>query len=210
MKKVLLVLIAVVLISATACQDRAEPESAFSPPGEPTFSVDFKEAPEDWCNSGSQPYGDFYCDGGELQIANKGVGNIALQTVGPFRNFMLEALMHAVGNTGSYGVAFRGQDELAKYYIFRVRPAGQYQFITWAANGAEKVLIPWTEAGAIQRGEAVNVLQIKAEGSQITFYANGQQLASMQDDSYPDGSLGPVATENGHAAVSSFSVWALP
>lgn len=210
MKKVLVLFIVALLLTAGACRGADGPASGFVSPGDPTFSVDFAEAPEDWCQGASYPFGDFFCESGEYHIVNKGLGNIAAQSIGPFKNFMLEAVMHLVGDTGSYGVAFRGKDQAAIYYVFRVRSSGKYQFVTWAPGGADQVLIPWTDSDALQKGEASNRLQVKAVGKRFTLYANGQELTSVSDASYAEGSLGPVVTEDGHVAVSSFRVWALP
>jgi hypothetical protein len=175
--------------------------------GNLVINDDFGNPTEEWCESGQYSFGQFFCQEGEFHLINQGVGNIATMTDGNFKDFRLQAQMRSVGTAGSYGVAFRGQDAQAMYYIFRLRPVGQYQLIKWSPNQPDKILIPWTNSTAINKGEAVNQLEVCALDTQITLSVNNKQLANIMDLSFTRGSVGPVASEQGHAAVSTIKVW---
>ncbi len=115
--------------------------------------------------------------------------------------------MRSIGEVGSYGIAFRGQDERDMYYVFRIRPGGQYQLIKWSPSQQDAVLIPWTDSTAIKKGQASNQLEVTALGSEISHSVNNEKMANIIDTSFAEGSVGPVATELGHAAVSTIKVW---
>jgi len=117
--------------------------------------------------------------------------------------------MRSLDNTGSYGVVFRGQDEAALYYLFRIRPSGQFQLIKWSSNQPDIILFPWTDSPAINQGQEQNLLEVVALGAEISLLVNHQQLANIMDTSLARGSVGPVVTDQGHAIVSSMKVWEL-
>ncbi len=104
-------------------------------------------------------------------------------------------------------MTFRGTN--AALYVFQVRPTGEYGLI-FGSNSGEVTLVPWTQSGALRQGGSTNLLEVRAEGNQITLYANGKQLASVENDARLEGSIGVVAAEDGHAAASSLKVWRLP
>lgn len=214
MKK--LVLFSIILVLALAgCRSQstlaATPTPAFLPPANqnPAMEINFKDQPAGWCQGSSFDFGDFSCQNAELHAINKGVGSVAGMCGDSYKNFMLQAQVRLVGKTGAYGVEFRGDNDQPHFYIFMLHPDGRYQLIKWA-SGQITVLIPWTASTAIKQGEAANLLQVKAQGEQLTLYANNQQLDSINDSAYVEGCVGPVALEDGHAATSSIQVWELP
>ena len=211
MKRSFLFAVLALMLTVASCQHR--PSSAtFSPTGEPSEVVDFNHAPGGWCKFRSEPWGDYYCTGGELHLINR-AANSSGQRITPMgggthRNFMFEATMRSVSDTGSYGVFFRGADAPICCYIFRVRPAGDFQLLI--AGGKDAVLWPWTASTAVHKGGAVNVLQVQAQGSRIILFANGEELASLDNGVLSEGSIGLVTSEDSHAAGSSLKIWELP
>ncbi len=188
----------------------ANPVTA-TPPGELVFDQEFKDASQPGCEESHYVFGDFFCQDGELHLVAKGEGNIATSSAGDFKDFVLQARMRSVIKDGAYGLVFRGQPQPPTFYIFQVNPAGQYQLIQWSLDlGQNRELIPWTASDAIHRDQDTNELKVVAQGSQITLYANGVELARLSDDSLTSGEVGPVATQKGHAAVSSIKAWKLP
>ena len=184
--------------------------------GTPAVDKDFNDPAETWCQSLSFEFGDFYCQGGELHLVAKGIDNIAAGDggLGVFKNFILQAQMRLIGSQGAYGLAFRGNGDGSKgtrtYYIFQIHPDGKYRLIVWSQNGSITELIPWTGSTAIKQGETANLLEVVAQDTRLTLYANNQKLSSLTDTFYATGSVGPVALEEGHAAISVFMVWELP
>ncbi len=209
-KKALLAVLAF-LLGIAACNPVSSAPSAFAPAGEPDYAVDFAHPIGDWCKLWSEPWGEYYCQGGEYHLVNHAVNasgqHITPMGGGDYQDFLAEASIRLVSRAGSYGIGFRGTNE--ELYFFQARPTGQYRLIFGSTSG-EVTLVPWTRSDALRQGGAVNLLQVRAEGSEITLYANGIELASVKDNSRSDGSIALVAAENGHAAVSSLKVWKLP
>jgi hypothetical protein len=201
-------------ISITAsCQEIPSATNATTPTPTGVLISDreFKNSSESWCEKGTYEFGDFYCQDGELHLVAKGEGNIATLYDGDFKNFILLTQMRSIGNTGVYGVVFRGKHSPPTFYIFQLNLAGQYQLIKWSQTQDQNdILIPWTTSDAIKKDQATNELKVLAQESQITLYVNNQQLASIADKSLTNGVAGPVAAEQGHVAVSFVKVWELP
>lgn len=197
----------------TGCQPLPAATNPVTPTAtaEPVFAREFNDPFEPWCVEEHHEFGDFFCKDGELHLVAKGDGNIATQSDGDFMNFMLQARMRSIGIEGTYGVVFRGRSQPATFYIFQLRPTGQYELIKWSQipeqNGE---LIPWTASDAIRKGQEPNELKVVAQGPVIALYVNDEQLASLTDESLTGGQVGPVATQEGHAAVSYIKVWELP
>jgi hypothetical protein len=184
---------------------------AATPPGELVFDREFKDATAPWCAESHYVFGDFFCQDGEYHLVAKGEGNIATSSDGNFKDFILQARMRSVEKDGAYGLVFRGTSQPATFYIFQLRPAGEYQLIKWSQiQGQNGELIPWTASDAIRKDQNPNELKVVAQGPQITLYVNDEKLASFTDDSLTGGEVGPVATQNGHAAVSYLKAWQLP
>lgn len=181
------------------------------PTGDLLYSRDFKYPAENYmCQESTSPYGKYYCQDGEYHAINIGGNNITAWRENSLQDFIAQAQIRAIGESGSVGLVFRGQTNPSRYYIFRIRPAGQFQLVKWPESlFLNPVIIPWTDSAAIKKGDVTNELEVFAQGTQITLRANGQQLASVADDYFPQGSLGPVATEGGHMAMSNIKVWAL-
>ena len=211
--RILILVLIVFLPLLASCQSLPATTNpvAATPPGELVFDRDFKDPSEPWCAESHYVFGDFYCQDGELHLVAKGEGNIATSSVGDFKDFILQARMRSVIKDGAYGLVFRGQPQPPTFYIFQINPAGQYQLIQWSqASEQNRELIPWTASDAIRKDQEPNELKVVAQGSQITLYANQVELASLTDDSLISGEVGPVATQKGHAAVSSIKAWKLP
>jgi len=208
MKKLLLLSI-VIIIALISCQPRQSPSVAPTPVGNPVIDKNFKDSAEPWCEPGSYDFGDFYCQGGELHLVNKGSGNIATENVGNYMNFILQVQMRLIGEKGDYGVVFRGSATPA-FYVFMIHPDGKFQLIIWGQSPNNTILIPWTESSAIKQGGATNLLEVIAQGTCLALFVNNKQLAGFTDNTFIEGVVGPVSLEEGHAAVSTTKVWELP
>lgn len=199
------------IIGMTACQ-RQPDAGAFAPSGPPSLTVDFAHAVGNWCKLRSEEWGDYYCMNGELNLMNHAVNpsgqRITPMGGGHFKNIMVQAAVRSVSQSGSYGIGFRGPLGPVCCYIFRVRPSGDFEL--FIAETEDVVLLPWTPSTAIRKGGTVNLLQVRAQGSRITLFANGVELASVENDVLSEGSVGIVASEDGQAAASRLEVWELP
>lgn len=86
-----------------------------------------------------------------------------------------------------YGVLFRVADD-DNFYYFALSVGQLYAFFILEDN-EWRTLIDWTEAEIIQP-DGVNTVTVSAEGPRFTFFVNGEQVASHEDDTLPSGEIG--------------------
>ncbi len=112
-------------------------------------------------------------------LANKDVSNFEIE---------VEARQEDGDVKSSYGLLFRFQDH-DNFYRYDISGDG-YFLLSKFVNGEWVTLIDWTESEFINQGDAGNVLKISAFGPNISAWVNGQQLASLTDDSLAHGNFG--------------------
>ncbi len=110
-------------------------------------------------------------------------------------NFHLtvEASQVAGPDDNEYGVLVHMQDP-QHFYQFSISGdgyylIGKYDGDTWEPLSGDD----WAMSEAIHQGNATNKLEIQCQGSQMTFWVNGVQLATVQDDKYSRGDIGLYA-----------------
>ena len=102
----------------------------------------------------------------------------------------------------SYGIAFRGNDDLENY-VFEFGNDGLYAVFLF--SGEWTALQDWTSSEAIKPGQT-NEVTIMAVGSTLTFSVNGEQLAVVEDDTLAGGTISLVVEvfEAGQSAIVDF------
>ncbi|MBX5451769.1 serine/threonine protein kinase [Thermogemmatispora sp.] len=97
-------------------------------------------------------------------------------------------------------------------YLFEVDSQGRYRIAKFN-GGLEQPFTDWTTAPALQAGTGVqNTLQIIADGSSLSFYANNVYLTTINDSSYTEGNIGflGVAGDNdANVVYSNLAIYAL-
>lgn len=112
-----------------------------------------------------------------------------------------------------YGLLARSTSDARSAYLFGFTCDGRYSLRIW--DGTKfNILIQWKPAPGINQGsEATNRLGFKAQGSQLTLYANGQPLASIEDDTFTSGAfglfIGSVLTPNFTVTINELDYWEL-
>ena len=85
-------------------------------------------------------------------------------------------------------------------YLFEIDSAGRYR-ISASDNysrSSATLLKDWTTSPALRKGNSVtNTLQVIAQGSNLSFYANGVFLVQWTDTTYTSGVVAFLATSNG-------------
>lgn len=114
------------------------------------------------------------------------------------------------------GIIGRGDcpNGVCRAYLFAVTCDGRYNLRIWDGE-ATTYLIPLTQSGAIPGGSNSTVrLGLWMQDNTIRLYADGTQLADIQDETYDSGGIGlfvgAAATNDFQAWVDSFRFWALP
>ncbi len=100
----------------------------------------------------------------------------------------VETRLESGDPSNSYGLLFRFQDR-ENFYRFDISGDG-YFLVSKFQNGQWTTLVDWTASPAIHQGNADNLLKVSAFGPNLTLWANGQQLATVTDDSFTHGNFG--------------------
>jgi hypothetical protein len=87
----------------------------------------------------------------------------------------------------SYGIVFRLSDS-DNFYYFGVSDVGQY-YVGKQVNSEWVTLVDWTDTSSISSGQ-VNKLKVIADGNLFTFFINGDQITTVNDETFSSGSSG--------------------
>jgi uncharacterized repeat protein (TIGR01451 family) len=82
------------------------------------------------------------------------------------------------GASGAYGLVFGINEEWSQFYEVLIDANA---FSVWRYNNGWTALQNWTTSSAIATGTNWNRLKVVRDGSLITVYINGQQVASISD-----------------------------
>jgi serine/threonine protein kinase len=109
----------------------------------------------------------------------------------PFDDFVLSANMTAFTDNEDflYGVVFRSTDE-GDAYTFEIDNGGFVIGMATADDWLELVEYTWSDS--IQYGE-FNELTVRAVGSQLEFFINGERIATVNDTAITSGYIGLIA-----------------
>ncbi|MFO8055197.1 MAG: hypothetical protein R6U19_08580, partial [Bacteroidales bacterium] len=74
-------------------------------------------------------------------------------------------------------------------YVFQYNRAGEYNVLKYI-NGSYTVLKGWTSSGAINKGNAWNVVRVVASGKYLYYYINNTLVWKGEDTSLASGRVG--------------------
>lgn len=176
------------------------------------YEDDFSDSSSGWDDAFGQSFTKQYGNNQyhiEITTSNLVVWGLANRNAGDFE-MEVEATSELPESGITYGIIFRYVDA-NNYYRFDVADDGFF-LLTKFQNGVWETLVDWTASDAIIKGQATNVLKVSAFGNQITVYANGQELATVMDDTFTDGNFGFFTStfEGEHSWVSfdNLKLWA--
>ena len=104
-----------------------------------------------------------------------------------------------------YGLVFRLDDEKDDFYLFKISGDG-YVWIGRYHNGGAEVepLVGewWFESPAVLQGlDQTNRLRVAAEGANLIFYVNDQEVGRVTDDTFASGDIGLLVETLGLGGV---------
>jgi hypothetical protein len=96
------------------------------------------------------------------------------------------------------------QNAVAAGYGFFLYDDGSYTLVKWDTNGNPTTVIANFKSPAIHSGlNQENDLKLVINGTQFTFYVNGQQVTQGSDSTYPSGYIGLAASGKNTEAIFS-------
>ncbi len=184
-------------------------------PVKPLFFDNFSDPNSGWPVEADANISRSY-QGGEYEVLIH-TGKWQLVTQAPrsgFTDYAVEAEMRRlVGSTSAYGLVFDFQD-LQNYYYLVVDPGAQWYIVAKKAAGNPAVaLVPQTNSSLINPGDENNFLRVERVGDQIAFYANGENLTTINNAGFGGGlGVGLFSVEWGGNPPSvlrydNFAVW---
>lgn len=113
---------------------------------------------------------------------------------GNFQDFALEVRARQVSGApeNSYGVLLRYIDD-SNFYRFDLTGDGHYAVLK-SERGEWEMLVDWQASARIRPLGEENLVKVVCQGSGMTFYANGQELVTVEDDSFERGDVGLFAS----------------
>lgn len=132
--------------------------------------------------------------------------------------FSVEATQVAGPDNNAYGLLFRVDDENDDFYAFQISGDG-FVWIGRYRNGGADEAEPivndwWFESPVINQGNATNKLSVQAEGQNLIFFINDQEVGRVTDDAFSSGDIGLMVRALGvggvHVQFDNVSVEPLP
>lgn len=113
-------------------------------------------------------------------------------TMDPLTDFVytVEAAAETEAKSYLYGVVFRSAEDGSAYFFEMDFEGFGVSMIDENEDWTQ--LVEYTYSDAVKPDE-FNELRVEAVGSQFTFYINGEEVATLEEDSIPEGTLGVVA-----------------
>ncbi len=105
-----------------------------------------------------------------------------------------------------YGMLFRVDDDRDDFYVFEISGDG-FVWIGRYKNGGEDETEPiigdwWFESDAVKQGLGeMNKLKVEAEGANLIFYVNDQEVGRVTDDAFDQGDVGLMVETMGAGGV---------
>ncbi len=172
------------------------------------------------CDKGGGQWDDynavFSCQKADTRITNP--SHQALNLAGTFlvqvpgyaypSNYIIHAQMQQASNSSSdFGIFFRNQSgNQPGVYTFMIHPDGTWSSYVYDNVNGNPIQI--ASGPSLGDAHARMTLDIVVKGSHFTFYANGQQIGSISDTTYPTGTAGIVLDQSGTVVVSQFALYA--
>jgi hypothetical protein len=177
----------------------SQPEPTTPPPaadpalnlGSPTWRDTF-ESGSNWALL-SDEHSNFEVKDGQMvmQSFNADYWNSWALTPPSIEVFYLEAqgASGACAGRDRWGLFFRAPD-YTRGYLFGLSCDGRYALWVWDGS-SETYLVEWTDSSHILKGaDQTNRIGVKADGSRLSLYANGNFLVEVRDDSFASGRFG--------------------
>lgn len=189
-----------------------EPVAQATPRANPTPNI--KDAPRDTRRLiDSNDFSQWNIKGNSNISANHANGELVLTSkVGYYyviltKNYMSYngsvklTLRNTTGETTSlgYGLVVHSdpKEVIVKDYAFLIRSDNQQYRVVRHTNKRETNMVDWTRSAAINRGTESNVLEVRADGTDMKFYINGKFIRTVKDFSnYKEGVAGIYTSGN--------------
>lgn len=181
------------------------------PLGSPIFEETFADNSRNW-SLGDDKSRSMKVESGKYYFEHKRNVNTWLSwvpaSINAVEDFIIETSMRKTKGVDDYGygVMWGLKDENNLYY-FGVSGTGYYQYGKFQ-NGNWVSQINWTASSLIKKGEA-NLLSVKKEGSQYSFYINGEYVNTAPFEEFFGDKIGFLLNMNMKVEIEDLMVRSL-
>lgn len=137
---------------------------------------------------------DYHCGLGEYWMIRKVTDTVGMAFApGEYDNatFAVDGRISTFSTPAEYGILFRMSNDGKNGYGAGVYN-GQYRLFRYD-DGEFTELVPYTANAQIHSDDAVNHIQVVANGDQIALYVNGAQMTTLTDNTHARGGIGLYA-----------------
>ncbi len=178
-----------------------------------TTTDDFSD--ETW-GKGNFSYGDISYEDGEYRMRAKEKSYLVMYA--PSNNYSTENARVSVtvqdieggAVSSGYGLIVHGQKtatgQLEDYALLIFTGAQpQYEIVKHKA-GVQTTVVPWTKSSAILTGTSANQLEVRAKGTELSFYINGQYVNRITDNEIRKGVAGFYTSGTSEVAFDDLEI----
>lgn len=206
-----LLFISLMLVVVLACGGTTPSKDAASPTPFPTPAKSFVETFDSlgaW-GSGSDEDVEGDINNGQFEILVKAESGLFWSTAGrdvDNGTYELHATQLAGPLNNGYGMLFRVDDATDNFYMFEVSGDG-FVWIGRCMAGCEDesttiVNDNWFESEAVKQGlNQTNVLRVEANGSDLIFFVNDQEVGRATEATFASGNVGVFVETLGEGGV---------
>jgi hypothetical protein len=179
-----------------------------------SFEDDFSEAK--W-GTGNYDYGDIWYDDDEYHMRSKAKSYLVMYA--PTDDYNTENATVRVttrsvdgnGPTTGYGLIIHGEKSKGGHledYALLIYTGAEPQYeIIKHKGGTQTTLVPWTKSKVIRSGSNPNQLEIRAQGTELTFYINGQYIDRLTDtENFKRGVAGLYTSDTSDVAFDDLEI----
>lgn len=183
-------------VSTAVVEPTATPVPEEEPSGEVAFADDFEDPESGWATDDRDEGWMDYVDGTFAIYAEKETTILWSDAGQSFKDVVVAVEATLVDgprndNVG-FGVGCRMNVEDDTGYLFLISGDGYYSIIR--SDPTEYVTLEdWTETDAVEQGNVLNQIAATCKGDQLSLTVNGEEVVSIQDDTYAEGDLGLAA-----------------
>lgn len=152
------------------------------------FSDDFSE--EKWTTDRGE-YGDIWYDNNEYHMRSKEKTYLVMYAPGgdyDTANADVKVSVRSVDGSPSptgYGLMVHGQrskaGELEDYALLIYSGTNPQYEVIKHKGGQQTTVVPWAKSSAIRTGTSTNQLEVRARGTELSFYINGEYVDKISD-----------------------------
>lgn len=120
--------------------------------------------------------------------------------------YQVEATQVDGPQNNGYGMLFRVNDDRDDFYLFEISGDGYVWIGRYRNGGSDEIQAIvgdwWFESDAVNQGlNQLNVLRVEAEGANLIFYVNDQEVGRVTDDTFSKGDVGLMVETMGAGGV---------